>query len=408
MKFIEHSEQLALRTSHDIIVAGGGVAGVAAALSARRAGKSVLLIEKTVNLGGLATTGLINLFVPMCDGHGRRIISGMCDELLRLSIRNSYDTIPREWKNGEPGPGATQRYVSRFSHTIFALELTALLNGEGVDLLFDTVVSAPVMSGNRCLGLITENKSGREFHEAGMVIDATGDADILFRAGVPTVQGKNYFTYSAIAIDIEHCRRAAETGNINDAYFNVNGGESTLYGHGHPADERYYQGTSGEDVTEYIVRNQIKLLEKINGQDRFSRDIAALPYMAQLRTTRRIDGDYTLTTDDMGRRFEDSVGAICDFDNAGKIYETPLRTMTRRDHPNILTCGRSVSAAGYAWDVTRVIPPAIITGQAAGIAAAHALEQNCAAADVDIAGLQRALEDAGVMIHIPDDLPYEL
>ena len=64
---------------YDVIVAGGGVAGVAAAVSVRRMGKSVLLIEKTVGLGGLATTGLIKLFVPMCNGRGLQIIKGMAE-----------------------------------------------------------------------------------------------------------------------------------------------------------------------------------------------------------------------------------------------------------------------------------------------------------------------------------------
>lgn len=79
---------------YDIIVAGGGVAGVAAAVSAKRMGKSVLLIEKTIGLGGLATSGLINLFVPLCNGRGVQIIRGMAEEMLRHAVRYGYDTIP--------------------------------------------------------------------------------------------------------------------------------------------------------------------------------------------------------------------------------------------------------------------------------------------------------------------------
>ena len=90
-----------MEKKYDIIVLGGGVAGVAAALSAKREGKNVLLIEKSLTLGGLATIGLINLFVPMCNGRGKQIIFGMAEELLRLSVQYGYDTIPDEWRGGE-------------------------------------------------------------------------------------------------------------------------------------------------------------------------------------------------------------------------------------------------------------------------------------------------------------------
>lgn len=404
MQTIQYNETIPVAGSYDVIVAGGGVAGVAAALAASRAGKKALLLEKSVNLGGLATTGLINFYVPMCDGNGHKVITGMCEEFLKLSIQYGYDTLDPAWKNGEPGDASHGRYMTKYSHSIFALTLTELLLDEGVDLLLDSVVSAPVMREHHCDGLIVDGKSGRQFFEAGMVIDATGDADILYRAGVPTVQGKNYFTYVGLAIDVNHCRRAAETGNIADAYYQVSGGNASLYGDHQLEGERFYEGTSNRDVTEYIVRNQRLLLDSIKGDPRFSRDIAMLPYMPQLRTTRRLAGEFTLTTDDMGRSFGDSVGAICDFDNAGKLYEVPLRCLARSDFDNLLTCGRSVSAAGYAWDVTRVIPPAIITGQAAGLAAVHALSENRAAANVEIGALQKALSKSDVPVHISEEL----
>ena len=72
-----------------VVVCGGGVAGVAAAVAAARAGKKTLLIEKTLSLGGLATNGLVNFFVPMCNGRGKQIIFGMADEMLRLAMNTS-------------------------------------------------------------------------------------------------------------------------------------------------------------------------------------------------------------------------------------------------------------------------------------------------------------------------------
>lgn len=94
MNHIEYTQSIPVAKEHDVAVAGGGLGGVAAALAARRAGKSVLLVEKSTILGGLATLGLINFFVPMCDGNGHAVIRGLCRELLELSIRYGYDTLP--------------------------------------------------------------------------------------------------------------------------------------------------------------------------------------------------------------------------------------------------------------------------------------------------------------------------
>lgn len=87
---------------YDVIVAGGGVAGVAAAVSAARMEKKVLLTEKTISLGGLATIGLVNLFVPMCNGHGTKIIKGMAQEFFDLAVKYGFDSIPEDTlSNGE-------------------------------------------------------------------------------------------------------------------------------------------------------------------------------------------------------------------------------------------------------------------------------------------------------------------
>ena len=95
-------ETLTAAGCYDVLVAGGGLSGAAAALSAGRCGKRVLLIEKQCSLGGLATTGLVNFWVPLCNGRGRMIIRGMAEELLKLSLRLGFDTLPEEWKQGEP------------------------------------------------------------------------------------------------------------------------------------------------------------------------------------------------------------------------------------------------------------------------------------------------------------------
>lgn len=399
MKTIQVVENIPIKAQYEIVVCGGGVAGVAAAVSAHRHGRKVLLIEKTNLPGGLATIGLINYFVPMCNGRGKQVAAGMAEELLRLSAKHSWNTIPEEWHSGEPKMPTETRYTQRYSPQIFALELTEWLAANGVEILFDTLAVRPVMTNGNCDGLLVESKSGREYIETGIVIDATGDADILFRGGVPTVQGKNYYIYQAYEADLESCRNACETKNIARIYKPVFAGHTNLYGEGQPEEVPLLGGTCVDEISHYLVTSHRRLLKQIEKDDPFTRDIVTLPTMPQFRTTRRLDGDYTLEADDAYRKFSDSVGAICDFDRRDYTYEIPYRCMTRRGFRNLITAGRCVSGSGYAWDVLRVIPSAILTGEAAGTAASIALDSGRAAAEIDIAALQKSMEDAGNKIH---------
>ena len=403
--FITRTEKIPFYRHYDIIVAGGGVAGAAASLAAAREGKKVLLIEKSCILGGLATIGLINYFVPMCNGRGKKIISGMAEEFLKLSIRYGYDTLPADWKNGEPETPTNARYVTRFSPWIFALALTELLHSAGVEILFDTTVTDVIMEQSRCEGLLIQNKSGRSFCTASAYIDATGDADILYRAGVPTVQGKNYFTYQGFSVTAESCRKVAETGNF--AFLNarlVHGGCINLYGHNQPKNVPLYKGTEGDDVSDYLIRNQLLMFENLKKQPEKSVDLLSIPIMPQFRTTRRIDGDVTLKESDVYRHFPDSVGAICDFERRDFLYEIPYGTLVRKGFTNLITAGRSASGEGYAWDVLRVIPPAIVSGQAAGLAAAQSVDSGTALDSLELEPLQRAMAKGGNQIHFDDAL----
>ena len=394
---------------YDVVVAGGGVAGVAAAVSAARMGKRVLLIEKTITLGGLATIGLVNWFVPSCNGRGTKIVKGLSEEMFNLAIKYGYDNVPDEWKNGnEPGEDAKSRYVTKFSINIFIMQLTKWLRDEGVEILFDTVVSQPVMEDGKCIGLVVENKTGTQFYEAKVVIDATGDADVLYRAGVPTVQGKNYHTFYASLTDLESCENAVKEKDIRQLYIKkICGGEANLFGERHPEGKPFWLGTTAEDVTRYVIENHLEILDKLKEEDRSQRDITELPTMVQLRTTRRIDGDYTLTPKDVYKHFEDSVSAMNDFEHRHFLYEIPYRVMVKTGFENLIAAGRITSGDGYGWDLLRVIPPAIITGQAAGVAASIAIDYNKAVYGIDVSKLQEILEKQNVMIHFDDSLVRE-
>ena len=404
METYKFTEEVAVAGSYDVIVAGGGVAGVAAAVSASRMGKKALLIEKTITLGGLATIGLINFFVPMCNGRGTKIIKGMAQEFFDLSIKYGFDTVPSDWKDGNPPADTKQRYVTKFSIPIFIVALTELLKNEGVDILFDTVVSKPVMEGGVCRGVIVENKTGREMYLCKMIVDTTGDADVLYRAGVPTIQGTNFQTFLAKGVTLETCEEVVKTGDIAKLTCGYDGGFANLYGKNHPEGHRFWKGTDAHDVTDYVVESHINLLNNIRNDDRKTRDIIQLPTMPQFRTTRCIEGDYVFTEEDVYKHFDDSVGAICDFERKNYLYEVPFGTLVKKGFPNIITAGRCASGKGYGWDLLRVIPPAIITGQAAGIAASMAIDSGKAIYDIDISMLQKTLEEQDVIIHFDDSL----
>lgn len=403
-KAIFLKQEVPYKGEFDVIVAGGGVAGVAAAVSAARRGRSVLLIEKSIALGGLATIGLINFFVPMCNGRGTQIIKGMAEELLRLSIRYGWDTIPEEWKNGDPGEGAKARYCCRYSAPIFTLALTEFVQDAGVTLLFDSIVTDPVMEEGHCRGVIVENKGGRAFYEAKVVVDTTGDADIMHRAGVPTLDGKNYFTFLMKGLTLSSMQKAVEAGEVSRAYVGVSGGGVDLYGHNQPQNVPLYKGTTAEEITDYIERNHKIALERMKGQNPRERDILQMPSMCQFRETRRIVGDETLSGDDVYKHFNTSIGAICDFELRDRLYEIPYGALVHTGFDNLITAGRTISGEGWGWDVTRVIPPAIITGQAAGEAAHLSLENACSITDIPVAALQQTLEKENVIIHFDDAL----
>ena len=396
-----------MKYEYDVIVAGGGVAGCAAALSAVREGKSVLLIEKTLTFGGLGTIGLINFFVPMCNGRGKAITKGMCAEFVELSKKYGWAFTTEEWKNGEPTEKTNARYMVRYSPNIFALALSEILYKEGVTILLDSIVSEAETEIGEIKRIRVTNKTGDEWFAARIFIDATGDADLCKYAGAPTVDGENYYTYIAFGATLESCRRAVEENSIGKLYTNFNGGKSTLYGRFHPEGMKKFGGTTGEEVTEYVLKNQMDLIENIKNQDPDSRDIVTLPTMPQFRTTRHIQGMYTLKTDDAYKHFDDSVCLINDFDRRDFLYEVPLRCLIAENTKNLLAVGRCACAEGYAWDVLRVIPPAILTGQAAGVAACHAIDENTDIQNVNITRLQKKLESKNVLIHMTKELMPE-
>ncbi len=397
---------------YDVVVVGGGIAGVAAALQAARSGKKTALLEKTVLLGGLATTGMIYIYLPLCDGNGRQLTFGICEELIRLSLKYGPGEIPANWTNGKDLP-ESKRYRCIFSPAAFMLALDEILETAGVDLWLDTLVCDAVVVNNKLTEVIVENKSGRGSLRAGCFIDASGDCDVARRAGVPCQATENYLSMWALQYNAE------SRGGLADSIHMLATGAYATGGHNMPPELlertgltqetlRAGEGLSGKKVTEFvlggrrILREYYKLAQE-NGVDRNHRFLLKLPAMAQFRKTYCIEGEHVLAEGEDHMRFEDSIGLVGDWRKAGPAWEIPYRSLYPKNRlGGLLAAGRCTAASGDAWEITRVIPTAAMTGQAAGLAAALALDADVDPADLDVKILQDALRKLGFKLHLDE------
>ena len=368
----------------DVVVVGGGIAGVSAAVAAARAGASVLLTEKEINLGGLATVGLISWYEPLCDGQGKQMIRGLSEELIRLCARYGFDNLPREWGGDERNKIRYHRFATYYSPTVFAAALDRFVTESGVKLRFDTLATHPLMDGGVCTGVAVESANGCEVFGASMVIDATGSATLMHRAGVPTVEGHNYMTYIAHMFTKEDADAYAESGDVCKFRRWVNVG-SDMLGNGHPEGMTRIAGTDADEITEFVLTGKKRLLDRLSQSDKNSFDVMTLPSMPQLRTIRRIVGNRDFCAVD-GETFPDSIGDCGDFrpSGIGKHYQIPFGALWNADFPNLLAAGRIISAPeGDGWEVSRVIPVCALTGEAAGKAAALCAKQGKTLRELD-------------------------
>ena len=128
----------------DVLVAGGGIAGIAAALAAARSGVRVMLLERSFMLGGLATAGLVTIYLPLCDGEGTQVSFGLAEELLRLSMEHgAEDRYPTPWlENGTKEERCKLRYEVQFNAQLYAISCERVLREAGVRILYGATAVA--------------------------------------------------------------------------------------------------------------------------------------------------------------------------------------------------------------------------------------------------------------------------
>lgn len=384
------------KNEYDVIVVGGGVAGVAAAVASARNGAKTLLMEKTVVLGGLGTQGLISWYEPICNGEGKQLIAGIPEELIQLCVKYGFENMPAKWGGTGVAPLDDVRYVARYSPYVFALGLIEYMEENNVDLLFDTLATYPKMENGKCAGVEVETVAGREFYPAKMVIDASGTAVICHRAGIPTEVGENYLSYVTHEMNIHDAKALAETGDFCAAR-KWRGAGSSLTGKGHPENMGMLHGVTAEDVTLYMTTAGKMVLERIKNTDKNSFDILAAPTMPQYRKIRRIIGESEFLGNEDDIVPQNSVGSFGDFRKKGRHFHLPYTTLYSAKVPNIYAAGRIISAKDEGWEITRVIPVAAMSGQAAGTAAALCVKNGCDAATLDVKLLQDTLKADGVL-----------
>ncbi len=449
--FSEPAREIPVLMEADVVIVGGGTTGPIAAMAAARRGCKVVLIERFGSLGGILTLGLNTK-------PSGRIVGGIPLEIWNLarSVGGAGEDYMATTKTGGV------RIASPTDPEVMKMLLTRLCVESGVQILFETFVSNPVIENKVVKGVVIEGKGGRQFVGAKVLIDCSADADMAAKAGAPFVMGSGgqdaqmqpvsmYFIMKNVALD----RLAAWARTCDDipARAIPQADEELSYGlwlTGFNGMLRRFQEETGvrlqrDNITLKTADGQMYVnATRVLGVDVFSpaqftaailecyRQIEGVAQflvsrvpgfegarlgqvspILGVRETRHILGGYTLTgKDSRGEsRFEDSIasdssaldihdpkGGDVDFQSMPP-YEIPYRCLVPQGVEQMLVAGRSISADHEAHARSRNMPACMSTGQAAGVAAAIAIEEGVSVRNVPVSKVQAALRELGMPLH---------
>ena len=410
-----NGKDLKIHEGYDVIVAGGGPSGIAAAVAAAREGAKTLLIEQSGQLGGMAVTGLVPAWTPYTDGI--RIIYGGLSKRVFLETRAQMPHIDKDHYDwGSIDFEALKKVYEN------------LIRETGVKVLFHTTVCDTVMKDERNVeALIVANKSGISAYKAPVYVDCTGDADIYaFSGGEAEIGDKGEVQPSTMCFIITNV-----DDNIYNAGPSLYGGNKDSMIHKIIADGKYnipdthlcvskigpktYGFNAGHVWNVHSTEPEEVSKAIFEGRDLARRYAAALKeyhpafknsYLVQtaptigIRESRRIVGDYTFTTDDYfaRRSFDDEICRNNYFidihksaeendkwhehsDNRFEHYKTgeshgvPYRCLCPKQFDNLLVAGRTISSDRITQGSMRIMPCCLCEGEAAGIAAAMTANQ---------------------------------
>lgn len=452
----------------DVVVAGGGTAGIAAALAAARNGAKTLLIERYGFLGGMMTAGnagLTKYVVHSTDyaDYGK-VLKKLADRPSEVQVVGG---IPMEITNelmkigAGIGTDATAGSYVFTSSEDFKWLLLTMLKKAGVKLLLHSLIVDVIKEKDAIKGIVVENKSGRQAVLGKVFIDATGDGDVAARAGasfeICKVAGKsNNKTSSLSAMGVMF-----KVGNVNlarlferlkknpqifeiqrcallsmeEALEKLRKGEMMTINVKTDFSPYFIQvynlpmegvvtlccpcchgdGTSVADLTraEIVIREMVHAwCEKIRKIPGFEKMYLLDCPQIGVRETRLIRGEYVLTIDDVFnmREFDDSIGRGAhpvDAPVAESVknhplrrwsFSIPYRSLVAKGIDNLLLAGRCISTTHEAFGCTRGTVQCMITGEAAGTAAALCLKDNTAPKSLDIKKLREKLMEQTVVL----------
>lgn len=457
-RFVEEpARRTALVDDYQVIVAGGGTAGVIAAIAAARNGARTLLVERGGFLGGHIASQLLEHSAGWFDAEGHRIVAGLPQELVdRLVAAGASPGHVRD------DTGYTLSRVP-VNHELFKSVVTAMCDEAGVDLLMFSPVVQVLREGSTVTGIIVENKSGRTAYSARAVVDCTGDADVAERAGCAFLSQQTaafdtqpvslLFKLGGIDHEVllDHVEAHADEYKLGvpvaalrgEAHVNLWGfGPQLAKAHADGVvslqrSELHYSGwvRTGEAVinvtrcavdatrademgrAEVVLRRQVQEFTEF-----FKRYVpgagnsflSASASCVGVRESRRIHGRAVLADDDVrrSRRFADAVlrggfpidshdprGASLDAaEHVGGGYDIPLGALLPVDVDGLIVAGRCISAERKALASARISGTCMAMGQAAGTVAALAARENKAPAALDIRTVQALLRAQGAIV----------
>lgn len=419
----------------DVLVIGSGSAGATAAIAAAQEGVSVTLAERCGFMGGTSTAVLdtfCGFYVYSKDGPGRKIVGGIPDRVVEGLFERNKAIIRSStyWRAGN--------VITYCPHTLKVIWEQLALEA-GVRLLYHTYVLDTLIRDGRVMGVIAATKGGLIRLEADVIIDASGDADVAFRAGVPceTPQDQSVqaltTTFRLANVDVKRALQTAESAlheKMEEARgsgaYNLPRAGGDIY----PSPLTGLIATnitrlSGIDPTDPIQLTHAEiegrqqaleytrfLCERIPGYE--NAYLAGLSTQIGIRESRRIFGEYRLTRQDVleAQRFDDAI-AECgwpfedhgvgdatqvEYLAEGQTYDLPFRCLVPQQVEGLLVAGRCLSADHDAHASVRVMAQCMAMGQAAGVAAAIVTAGGLSVHEIPITELQTRLRDIGAIL----------
>ena len=428
MDFINENNRIPTVAEAEVLVCGGGPAGLGAAIMAARLGARVMLVESQGCLGGIATAG-------MMSNWGGRSSSKIMPEIWNLTYEKAKDI---GWAESN-GCGNDAIY-----HDIQKIVLEEMMQKNGIRVLYNTIVSKAVVEDGAIVGVIIENKSGRGFIRAKRVIDSTGDGDVAASAGVPYFKGRETdgrmqpatLMFNVGGVDFEKAvfPRSFETlvqtekGELQalaKELLPFPAGHVLLYKQPMPGtvccnmtNAIEIDGTDAESVTRgiFTCRSQIVpiikfLREYVPGYE--SCWLMSSASLIGIRETRHFEGVESISREDIleAKYYENWVvrrgwfnfdvhnltGASLDKTGVQKEwkqkqdYTIPYGCLLPKNVEGLLLSGRNISGSHLAHSNFRIMSVCIAIGEAAGVAAALSVKQGVKLADVDVKEMQKHL-----------------